>query len=138
MLTSSLTYSALTVRSISSSELPVPTSSRAILNPCARRWVSALFYTWAGALVALLVILIARRREHTHSEGQLGTWLDAPVARLDHPRHGDPRIAVGNRDERDLPIPHAAEELSPMMRRPPPYHAPETVLGLPAVADRPV
>ncbi len=59
MLPSSLTYSALTVRSISSPELPVPTSSRAILNPCARRWISSLLYTWAGALVALLVIPIA-------------------------------------------------------------------------------
>jgi hypothetical protein len=32
-----------------------------------------------------------------------GTWLDAPVTRLDHSRYGDPRMAAGNRDERDFP-----------------------------------
>ena len=46
----------------------------------------------------------SRPRQQTYGDGGLGVWLDAPVARLDHPRHGDPRMAVGNRDERDLPI----------------------------------
>jgi hypothetical protein len=51
----------------------------------------------------------ARRREHTQRQGELGVRLDAPVARLDHPRHGTPRMALGNRDERGLPIPHTTQ-----------------------------
>jgi hypothetical protein len=60
----------------------------------------------------------ARRREHTQRQGELGVRLDAPVARLDHPRHGTPRMALGNRDERGLPIPHTTQNPGALNRKP--------------------
>jgi hypothetical protein len=60
----------------------------------------------------------ARRREHTQRQGELGVRLDAPVARLDHPRHGTPWMALGNRDERGLPIPHTTQNPDALNRKP--------------------